>query len=215
MSIQKQVNKTHYDFNKYVGKDRWSSFYYQIDEILKAEPDSILEVDVGAGITKCVLKDILHYNYESMDVDEELHPDHTGSILALPFPDKQYDVIGCFQVLEHLPFNDFKNALFELFRVAKKAVILSLPNAEPVIRIQTLGFAKEIFFKKPFTRRQQNTFDGEHYWEINKIGYELNKVTEQIISTGDTFNFVLEKEYRAFEHPFHHFFVLKKIHKSA
>lgn len=210
MTLQKQVEKAHYDFSRYVRKNRWNSFYHQIDEIIKTNPNSVLEIGVGAGISKCVLKDILHYHYESIDIDEELHPDHTGSVLDMPFADKQYDVIGCFQVLEHLPFNDFEKALSELFRVANKAVIISLPNAESVKQINIPKLIKSKLIKKPFTQLKQHVFDGEHYWEINKAGYELDKIIRKIKTQGDVFNFVLEKEYRVYENPYHHFFVLKR-----
>lgn len=208
--MQKQVNKANYDFNKYVSKGRWNSFYHQINEIIKTEPDSILEIGVGTGISKCILKDILHYNYESMDIDEELNPDHTGSVLNIPFADRQYDVIGCFQVLEHLPFIDFEQALSELFRVSKKAVIISLPDAEQVIRIQIPRLIREKLFKKPFTKMKQHIFNGEHYWEINKKGYELNKITKKINNISNRFNFILDNEYRIIENPYHHFFVFKR-----
>jgi ubiquinone/menaquinone biosynthesis C-methylase UbiE len=210
MSIQKQVNKAHYDFGKYVDKERWNSFYHQIGEIINAEPKSILEVGVGSGISKCVLKDFLHYNYESMDIDEELYPDHTGSVLDMPFVDRQYDVIGCFQVLEHLPFKDFEKAISELFRVANKAVILSLPNAEPYWQVSIPRLMRKKLLKKPFVRLTQHVFDGEHYWEINKKGYELHKIKREIEMIGNTFNFHLKNEYRVYENPYHHFFVLER-----
>lgn len=208
MTIQKQVDKTHYAFNKYVSKGRWNSFYHQIDEIIRTEPNSILEIGVGAGISKCVLKDVLHYNYESMDIDEELCPDHIGSILEMPFPDKQYDTIGCFQVLEHLPFENFEKSLSELFRVANKAVIISLPNAESVWQIQIPKIYRKKLVKRPFTKLRQHFFDGEHYWEINKKGYELDKIISVMQRIAKLFNFVIEKEYQVFENSYHHFFVL-------
>jgi len=210
MSTQKQVDKTHYGFGNYIFKDRWNSFYHQIDEIVKTEPNSILEIGVGAGISKCVLKDILHYHYESMDIDAELHPDYVGSILDMPFADNQYDVIGCFQVLEHLPFEDFEKALSELFRVANKAVILSLPDDGPSLQICVPRLIKKTLIQKPFATLKQHIFDGQHYWEINKKGYEIDKIKRKIEDIGGTYSFALEREYRVFENPYHHFFVLKK-----
>ena len=206
----KQVNKSHYDFNKYVNKSRWNSFYHQIYELIKTAPDSILEVGVGSGITKGILKDVLHYKYETIDIDEELNPDYIGSVLAMPFADSQFDVIGCFQVLEHLPFENFETALSELFRVANKAVILSLPNAEFVRRIHIPGIISNKLIKIPFMLKKRHVFDGEHFWEINKVGYELSKIIAIIQKNAKSFDFILEKEYRVYETPGHHFFVLKK-----
>ncbi|GHU81127.1 hypothetical protein FACS1894145_8110 [Bacteroidia bacterium] len=210
MTIQKQVDKAHYEFGKYVDKSRWNSFYHQIDEIIKIEPNSILEIGVGTGITKYILKDTLHYHYESIDIDEELYPDHVGSVLEMPFADKQYDVVGCFQVLEHLPFENFEKALSELFRVANKAVIISLPDSESVTCIHIPKLTRKKLIKKPFTKLKQHVFDGEHYWEINKIGYEIDKILKKINDIAGIHNFILEREYRVFENPYHHFFVLKR-----
>jgi len=51
-----------------------------------------------------------------------------------------------------------------------------------------------------------NKFDGEHYWEIGKIDYSLNKIVNDIQNTG----FKIEKTYRVFENPYHRFFILRK-----
>ena len=53
-------------------------------------------------------------------------------------------------------------------------------------------------------------FDGEHYWEIGKAGYPLNKIIKDIQKTG----FKIEKTYRIFENPYHRFFILKKINNN-
>ena len=51
-----------------------------------------------------------------------------GSVVDLPFPDRSFDVVGCFEVLEHLPGDLPRRALSELARVARQAVVLSVPH---------------------------------------------------------------------------------------
>jgi len=150
-----------------------------------------------------------------MDIDAELKPDHIGSVLQMPFPDKHYDVVCCFQVLEHLPYENFEAALSELFRVARRGVIISLPDAGKVLQLHISKICKKQMFTWPFSRRKEHKFDGQHYWEINKKGYELNKIKDKIQSIGKERSFILEKEYRVWENAFHHFFIFKNIDKDS
>jgi ubiquinone/menaquinone biosynthesis C-methylase UbiE len=55
-----------------------------------------------------------------------------GSVLSLPFADGSFDAVTCLEVLEHLP--DPAAAVRELTRVARRAVVLSVPF-EPYFRI--------------------------------------------------------------------------------
>jgi len=208
--LQKQVNVEHYDFRKYISKSRWNSFYHQIDEIIRINPSSILEIGLGSSVLRIVMKYLLNYYYESMDIDEELKPDFIGSVLEIPFLNNKYDVIVCFQVLEHLPYENFEKALSELFRVAKKAVIISLPNAGKVLKLHISKICEKKFFKWLFTKIKKHNFDGEHYWEINKKGYEIKKVLKNMIEIAEKNNYILEKEYRIWENPYHHFFIFRK-----
>lgn len=52
----------------------------------------------------------------------------TGDVLDLPFPAASVDVVGCFEVLEHLPGDLPDRALAEFARIARYGVVLSVPH---------------------------------------------------------------------------------------
>lgn len=52
-----------------------------------------------------------------------------------------------------------------------------------------------------------NKFDGEHYWEIGKARYPSSKIINDIQRAG----FKIVRTYRVFEHPYHRFFISRKV----
>jgi SAM-dependent methyltransferase len=202
------------DFLGYVRKERWISYYHQINEIVLSTINasscqcSILEVGSLMNMLRVICKEMLHYNYESMDIMGTA--DHIGSVTEMPFPNEKYDIVVCFQTLEHLPFENFEKALSELFRVAKKSVIISLPDAGKYIKLHIPGICEMKLFKRPFSKAIKHEFNKKdcHYWEINKKGYEIKKIVEAIIRVGKKYNYRLDKSYRIWENPYHHFFIL-------
>src|SRR6186997_2442925 len=116
-----------YKSTKYEKVDRWVSYYRQIHEVLALRPENLLEIGKGSGLVSTVLKS-RGVDVTSLDIDPGVHPDVVGSVLALPFEDKKFDVTLCAEVLEHLPFEEFPKALSEIRRVTRRAVVLSLPN---------------------------------------------------------------------------------------
>lgn len=48
----------------------------------------------------------------------------------LPFPDRSFDSVLMFEVIEHVP--DIQNILKEAFRVARKNVLITVPNSEHI-----------------------------------------------------------------------------------
>ncbi len=53
-----------------------------------------------------------------------------GEITSLPYKDSQFDVVTCLDVMEHLPPDDTKRALKELWRVSRKVILVSISNEE-------------------------------------------------------------------------------------
>ncbi len=201
----KQVNADHYDFARYCGLDRWASYHYQLREVLALRPASVLEVGVGDGTLGRQLR---HFNipYTSIDTAADLAPDVVGSILKLPFEDDAFDVVCAFEVLEHLPFADVPTAVRELARVARRAVVVSIPHFGPPIAFRCkVPFLPEISFalKVPFPK--EHVFNGEHYWEVGKRGYSRVKVRRMFSSV-----LPVVREFVPFENQYHRFYVLKK-----
>ena len=200
----KQVNKDHYRFERYSHLDRWASYYYQLREVFKSCPKNILEVGVGDQVLKNYLQSNTEISYTSLDIDGDLKPDHIGDILKMPFHDNTFDVVCAFEVLEHLPFEDFSGALKEMKRVSKKTVLISLPHFGPPVQFYfKIPFIKFKFsFKIPFYKK--HIFNGQHYWEIGKKDSDLNKVKKLISEV-----FIIKKDFLPFENQYHHFFVLE------
>lgn len=53
-----------------------------------------------------------------------------GDVCQLPFPDGSFDLVIACELLEHLPFDTFSDALNELSRVSRKYVIATVPYRE-------------------------------------------------------------------------------------
>lgn len=135
MNFEKQVEKGHYEFSRYMSKSRWCSVWHQLDEVQKLKPNRVLEVGPGPGLFKTVAA-TFGISVETLDFDPDLKPDHVGSATAMPFDDASYDVVCAFQMLEHLPYEASLQAFGEMARVSRRHVIISLPDARPVWRYQ-------------------------------------------------------------------------------
>jgi predicted SAM-dependent methyltransferase len=205
---QVQVDKSNYIFSKYVTKQRLSSIWHQMDEVLATGSSKVLEIGPGTGIFKA-LASALGVKVETLDLDSELKPDYVSSVESLPFEDSTYDTVCAFQVLEHLPYDAALTAFKEMVRVSRGYLIISLPDSRVLWRyslhIPKLG-SVDFLIPKPQIGVREHVFDGQHYWEINKKGYPLKKVM------GDfSCECKLIKTYRVKENPYHRFFIYAKL----
>ena len=204
-----QVEPDHYFDGAYDSKERFCSYWHQINEIIELRPKKALEIGVGNGFLSNYLKK-KKINLMTMDIDKRLNPDVVGSVLELPFANKSFDVVACYEVLEHLSYEVFPKALSEIHRVSGSYAVLSMPDLSRVYRfgvqVPKIGELKMLI---PLLRLKPLTweFNGEHFWNIGTAGYPLHRITHDICNVG----FEMEKNYRVFEIPWHRFFVLAKV----
>ncbi|HVM73366.1 MAG TPA: class I SAM-dependent methyltransferase [Candidatus Paceibacterota bacterium] len=201
-----QVSNNHYHFKRYANVGRFASYYYQLREIFATNPTSLLEIGAGDGVVGDYLRRQRGITYTSVDYAPDTKPDVVADVRALPFAAASFDVTCAFEVLEHLPFDDFEKSLSELARVARTHVLISVPHFGPPVKFcLKMPFIPEITFafKIPFPRT--HVFNGQHYWEIGKKGYPLSRVLTVMRKYG-----TVTKHFVPLENQYHHFFVIEK-----
>ncbi len=207
MSNVKQVDKAHYEFSRYMSKERWTSTWHQLDEIQKLNPESVLEIGPGPGFFKAMAKQI-GIEVKTLDLDPDLEPDYLGSATSIPLPDSSFDVVCAFQMLEHLPYETALQAFQEMTRVSRSNVVISLPDAGRAwrnqIHIPPFGHFW-MTIPLPFWMAKTHKFDGQHYWEINKRNYSLSRVMRDFSQEAE-----LLRTFRVPENPYHRFALFQK-----
>lgn len=208
----KQVNVEHYDFSNYLTSKRWMSYYYQILEVLKYNPKSILLIGKGDDLVPYILKKLYQNSIriDTFDFDEALEPDIIGDVRELSrILNSKYDCIMCCQVLEHLPFEDFERILEEISKVLPPPdgkLILSLPQCSGRIRF-FLEVPKIVLIKLcihiPLFKKFK--FDGQHYWEMRTVGVSKRKILNLV----NKFYNILDY-YTVYENPYHFFIICEK-----
>lgn len=192
-----------YDYDT---KARFASYWHQINEILKLDYSYTLEIGIGNRFVSKYLKQA-GAPVITLDICRNLKPDCVGSVTDMPFADNEFDTCLCCEVLEHLPFDFLQYSLREIHRVTKNGAIISLPDAswylglsfKTPIQIQPYMVSLPKFFHR------QHIFNGQHYWEIGKSNFALNKIIRIMNGCG----FKIKKTYRVFENPYHRFFYYK------
>lgn len=205
MSHTPQVDKSGYRFEKYAFEGRFVSYYWQLKEILAQNPISVLEVGIGDRVFGDFIKNNTAVPYTSVDIAEDLRPDVVGSVLELPFEDKSFDVVCAFEVLEHLPFEQFEQALKEMCRVARTHIVISLPHFGPMLSFSLkIPLLPQIQWAMKIPFPKKHTFNGQHYWEIGKRGYPVSRIRKKLSAQGE-----LVRDFVPFGSPYHHFFVVR------
>lgn len=206
----KQLNNTNIYLKKeYNHKPRWYSYYHQFQNIFNHNPESVLEIGTGSGITAKILREN-NIKVVTVDNDPKTNPDIVGDVLKLPFKNNSFDMTVAFEILEHLPFSSFSMALKEMGRVARNNVIISLPDhGKSLLRLTfKLPFTKEknIQLRIPAINNKKYWAPCGHHWEMGNIDYPYLKVAKEIEKSG----LKIMESYIPNESAWTRYFILKK-----
>jgi 2-polyprenyl-3-methyl-5-hydroxy-6-metoxy-1,4-benzoquinol methylase len=109
----------------------------------------ILDMGCATGNYSVVLKN-MGYDVKGADVNpayvaraRERGIDAVQIGNGIPFPDKSFDTVICFEVIEHVP--DLKELFTEAKRLAAKNILFTTPNSEFVDELVRQGLLYEHF----------------------------------------------------------------------
>lgn len=199
---------------KFLHKNFAGSYLLQMKTIRALKCKSVLEIGPGEGFCARNLK-TLGYKYDTVDKINKFKPTFNCSIYDLDYIalKNKYDIVAAFQMLEHIPYEDFTKYLKKLAIIAKKYVVISVPYSCKGIRTITEKWSgqfnrKEYSIKENFapTNLPDRTDGpkGGHYWEIGRAGRTIDSVSETIEATG----LKIIKNFHS-PIPYHYFFVME------
>lgn len=199
-----QVAEGFYDFETYITRERWQSYWYQLRAIMRHNPRTVLEIGCGTGVTTRMLRQF-GADVTTFDFDASLKPDISGDVREIEtlVGDRRFDLVCAFQVLEHIPYSDFAPTLAQLARVASRNVVISLPHWGYPVELRGMLFKKRfsLAFARKLTRPHDWKFDGQHHWELGTRGHSLDEVRSVIAQ-----HLTIGREYFCPDYSYHYFF---------
>lgn len=203
--------KSLYWTTKYLNPQRFSSIGYQWKFAVETEGNTFLEIGPGGGVLTLLLE-AKGLNVITCDINPVLEPSVCCAIPFLPFQNKSFDVVLCFEVLEHLPFSVFFQSLLEIKRLATKSVVISLPHYIPASpknkkysRSWLVNLLKSRISSILHSKKNDKnvSIPPEHFWEIGV----QNISPETIIAHSERAGLLLKGNFRNPHNQYHHFFI--------
>ena len=180
------------DYKKYKTKNvlaKWliNRFLSTVTELVDISgAQNILDAGCGQGfVANFLLQRIPNVSIVGIDIDIELIKTNivshnarnnilVGDVYNLPFRDNVFDMVMCFEVLEHL--SEPQYALQELARVSKSYCMFSVPN-EPYFQLMT-------FLRGRYIKRLGNHPDHINNWTKHQFLEMINsELVTQLVRT--------------------------------
>ncbi|MDJ0694075.1 glycosyltransferase [Mastigocoleus sp. MO_188.B34] len=157
---------------------------YQIQvlaDILSLIPENIASIlDVGCGdgfVTNALPNEMRVVGLDSSEeaLKSVIKEHSIGSITDIPFTQKSFDLVMANDVIEHLPEEVYLKGVYELFRVAEKFVLITVPHAEQIEK----SFAKcaDCGYVYHINHHQRSFREGDlidlcpQEWEVIEVRY--------------------------------------------
>lgn len=201
-----QVAPEHYDFERYDDRERWMSYWHQLDAVLSVRPRRVLEIGPGSGVFSGYLRN-RGIEVKTLDIDRTRNPDYVADLTRLDetLPEGLvFDAVCAFQVLEHLPWEEFDRCLLGIARRAAPHVFISLPYRGLRLRLSMWWGDYLLSVGHKFMLPWRSRPIPEHHWELGR-GLSARRVTRVMER-------YFEVDRRGFvpENPYHYLWRLRR-----
>jgi ubiquinone/menaquinone biosynthesis C-methylase UbiE len=177
------VDKHAYTINNFFANPDHQQRYEQLIKFIPNDAKTLIDVGCGPGSFLCYLKkrrEITALGLERSSNNIEIArslvdvPLIQADIQKCPFNDNSFDVVCCFEVLEHLPFNIYESAIKEIYRITKKWIIITVPYEEDRLFIKcpycNATFNPTYHMRSFYQHTIENLFPDNSFVFCEKIG---------------------------------------------
>lgn len=173
----------------------WYKYSFLIKEIIckNPGPENVLEIGTGSRIMQNILSDKIR-NYVTMDINPDLHPDIVDDLRnSNPSLSGKFDCVICADVLEHMPFEDLKLNLENIFKYLTKdgEALITIPHRrKEIMIISSFSVYKTFFISLPIWITPR----GFYQWFVkNRVGidpYHCWEIGDRKINTASVENVI-------------------------
>jgi 2-polyprenyl-3-methyl-5-hydroxy-6-metoxy-1,4-benzoquinol methylase len=181
------------------------------EDLLKGKGKKVLDVGCAYGFTTRILTGL---GYDTCGVDISGYGTKQGKILApsqfvvcdaqtnMPFTTETFDLVTCFDVLEHLPFPE--KAIVNMFNICKGTIVCTTPNRKvekPIRKLMSDYDETHVSVKTPLQWEKAITeildfksFKVESFYDLTlKLGQKLFFKSFNIPKYGLTVRILIKK----------------------
>jgi len=201
--------RQHHNFNAQFQLDResylerldfldWYRYFFIVRKVIDFRPRAILEIGTGSEIIKRCLQPLAE-KYQVMDINVKLEPDILADVREFRAELKEgFDCAIACDVLEHIPFADFRVACTNLFNYLlpggtalitiphrRSHFLFMTPRQKPHVFTVPTGFLSPGAFYRRFIRRKI-WIDPNHCWEIGDGKIKRSDVESSFKKAGFT-----------------------------
>jgi len=209
------LSAEYYGFGSYVDRQRWLTYFRQLELLLASEPKRVLEVGVGPGIVKAVLKD-RGVDVVTVDVNDSLGADYVADLRSLPaaVSEASWDWVLCSRVLHHIPKSELTSVLAAMASLNATKTLVTVPREDLSVQLtvrRTAGGVKNVRasggsrIKNALRRTSVIKSPGSGLWMLNG----LHGLTSDEFADLLRKSFEIVDDFILDDDPAHVFFVLR------
>ncbi len=206
------LSKERYFDERGTNEESWIAYSNQLRLMMKYNWKTILEIGPGNKIVQNYLQE-KKKEVATLDIVKELNPTYVGDVRNIPHLIK-VDAVACFQVLEHIPWEDVEQALKSIYNAVNRYVFISVPYSALAFRFHFIFFSKTIidksihipiWLKHNISEEKIQKTQTYHYWEMGRKGTSYTAFKNKLKKY-----YRVVEEYQNHNSRFQYYFILEK-----
>ena len=166
-------------------RHHWEFYWYQqklMEGFVTPGQDQVLELGVGSGFAAnyCRSRGL---DVTTLDIDEEKKPDIVANVVTYDF-ERKYDHLMAFEILEHIPYDQFERIIRKIPEFISGYAFISLPRNERVVFNLNLRLPKFRPVSYQWRILKKNITCKAHHWELDYGEYTNRRVESLFTDAG-------------------------------